>query len=207
MSANKITLLLGIHCHQPVGNFEWVLEDGYKKAYLPFVEALERHPKIKMALHYSGSLLEWIEKSHPEFLNKIAQLVKRGQVEVMTGGFYEPILAIIPERDRMNVTQYDIQSDEEEEDETPLAQLSEPFASTPRTDKNRCIATWVEHIKIGIGTGPPDIGVGIPPGTQPGLRAGDNWTNGQFGFEVPGQVIQSDAYRYLFRVMAGLFGF
>ncbi|MBN1794561.1 MAG: DUF1926 domain-containing protein [Candidatus Omnitrophica bacterium] len=97
----KITLLLGIHCHQPIGNFGWVIEEGYQKAYLPFIETLARHPKIKIALHYSGSLLEWIEENHPEFFDKIATLVKRGQVEVMTGGFYEPILAIIPKRDRL----------------------------------------------------------------------------------------------------------
>lgn len=96
-----VYLAIGIHNHQPVGNFDFVFEDAYQRAYLPFLEALERHPGIRLAQHYTGILLEWIEKHHPDFLERLASLVKRGQVEMMTGGFYEPILPIIPDRDKL----------------------------------------------------------------------------------------------------------
>lgn len=95
-----INLVLGIHNHQPVGNFDHVLEDAYQKSYKPFLEVLRRFPKVKISQHYTGFLLEWLNKYHPEIFKELKSLVKSGQVELMTGGFYEPILAIIPDRDK-----------------------------------------------------------------------------------------------------------
>jgi len=90
-----------IHNHQPAGNFDFVLEDAYQKAYWPFLRLLYEYPAIKMTIHNSGFLLEWIVKKHPEYIELMKEMVKRGQIEVMGGGFYEPILAVIPERDRI----------------------------------------------------------------------------------------------------------
>jgi len=100
-NSNKINLLMVVHCHQPVGNFDWVFKEAYDKSYLPFIETLKRHPKIRMALHYSGCLLDWIEEKRPEFIAILKQLVKSGQVEMVSGGYYEPILPLIPDRDKL----------------------------------------------------------------------------------------------------------
>jgi len=93
-------LSLAIHNHQPVGNFPHVFEAAYAQSYLPMLRALERHPKVRVAMHYTGPLLDWLDGAHPEFFPMLRALVERGQVELMTGGYYEPILAVIPERDR-----------------------------------------------------------------------------------------------------------
>ena len=95
-----VYLIIGVHNHQPVGNFGFIFEEAYQKAYLPFMNILEKHPSIKMTFHYSGVLLEWILVNHPEFFEKLRKLVKSGQVEFMTGGFYEPIFPMIPDRDK-----------------------------------------------------------------------------------------------------------
>ncbi|MBI5180208.1 MAG: DUF1926 domain-containing protein [Nitrospirae bacterium] len=95
----KINLLLGIHNHQPVGNFDNVFKDSYEKCYLPFIQALESHPKIRLTLHYTGPLWEWIEFNAPDFFERIKNLVNKNQIELLTGGFYEPILPMIPEID------------------------------------------------------------------------------------------------------------
>ena len=92
--------VLLIHSHQPCGNFCDVVEMAYQRAYLPFVELLERHPSIHVGLHYSGALLEWIEEHHPEFFERLRALVTSGQVEIVGGGFYEPILVSIPPVDQ-----------------------------------------------------------------------------------------------------------
>jgi len=97
----RISLALAIHNHQPVGNFGWVFAEVFGKAYEPMVAALERHPTIKLALHYSGSLLEWLKVEQPGFIGRLTALVERGQVEIMGGGYYEPVLASLPERDRL----------------------------------------------------------------------------------------------------------
>jgi len=96
----KIKLALGIHNHQPVGNFDFVFEEAYKKAYLPFLETLANFPNIKLAQHYTGILFEWILERYPEFIERLKVLVQQGQIEMMTGGFYEPILINIPDEDK-----------------------------------------------------------------------------------------------------------
>jgi alpha-amylase len=96
-----ICLGLVIHNHQPVGNYPFVFEQVYHDAYLPFLEALERHPGVRVSLHYSGSLLDWLRDNRPDFIPRVAALVGRGQVEIMTGGYYEPILPIIPDGDKL----------------------------------------------------------------------------------------------------------
>ena len=96
----KFHLSLLIHAHQPAGNFEDVFERCYQRAYLPFVQLLEKHYGIRVALHFSGPLLSWIEKNHPEYFELLRSLVKRKQVEMVGGGFYEPILAVIPPEDQ-----------------------------------------------------------------------------------------------------------
>jgi alpha-amylase/alpha-mannosidase (GH57 family) len=100
----KISFAFCVHNHQPVGNFDSVIEEAYRRAYVPFLRTLARHPRVRIALHVSGALLEWIEGPHPEYLEAIRELVRRGQVEVMTGGFYEPVLPVIPDEDKIGQT-------------------------------------------------------------------------------------------------------
>ncbi|MBI5561428.1 MAG: DUF1926 domain-containing protein [Deltaproteobacteria bacterium] len=90
-----------IHNHQPVGNFPSVLEEAYEKSYWPFLKALARHPAIKLTLHNSGFLLDWIAACRQEYVELLTSMVKSGQVEIMGGGYYEPILSVIPEADRI----------------------------------------------------------------------------------------------------------
>ena len=99
--APRISLALAIHNHQPVGNFGWVLAEVFEQAYAPMVTALERHPAVRLALHYSGPLLDWLRAEQPAFIDRLVALVARDQVEIIGGGYYEPVLASLPERDRI----------------------------------------------------------------------------------------------------------
>jgi hypothetical protein len=94
-------LALLIHAHQPCGNFDHVLEKSYDTSYLPFIEHLERHPGVHVGLHYSGPLLTWIEEHRPEYFTRLKTMVQRSQVELVGGGFYEPILVSIPTEDQL----------------------------------------------------------------------------------------------------------
>src|SRR5271169_480015 len=98
---SKVHFALGIHSHQPVGNFDHVIEEAYQNCYRPFAEVLFGHPAIHFSLHTSGILLEWFENNHPEFFNILAKLVDRGQMELVGGGFYEPIMLTIPDEDKI----------------------------------------------------------------------------------------------------------
>ena len=96
-----VRLILALHNHQPVGNFDGVFEAAYRDSYLPFLDVMEDYPQIPFALHTSGPLLEWLVERHPEYLARVRPLVASGRVEILGGGFYEPIMTMIPHRDRV----------------------------------------------------------------------------------------------------------
>lgn len=101
MSEKNIRLCLVLHNHQPVGNFGGVFEEAYQDSYLPFLEVFEPFEHLKISLHTSGPLMQWLQTNHPEYLSRIAQLVEAGRIEIIGGAFYEAILPMIPRRDRI----------------------------------------------------------------------------------------------------------
>jgi alpha-amylase len=98
---HQITLLLGVHAHQPVGNFPEVIEDAHQRCYKPFLETLYAYPEFRFAAHFSGWLLDWLRERHPDDMERLATMVRRGQVELFSSGDTEPVLAAIPHRDRV----------------------------------------------------------------------------------------------------------
>lgn len=90
-----IHLLWAIHNHQPVGNFDFIFERAFNQAYKPFLDVLGAHPRVRLSMHFSGILLDWIERHRPDYVAGLRTLVERGQVEILGGGFYEPILPVI----------------------------------------------------------------------------------------------------------------
>ncbi len=98
---NKINIIFGTYNSQPVGVSHEEIEEAYQNSYKSFLSVLNKYPDFCIVLYYSGVLLEWIEKNHPEFIMLLSEMVRRKQVELLTGGFYEPILSVIPNTDRM----------------------------------------------------------------------------------------------------------
>ncbi len=101
----KVQFIFGIHNHQPVGNFDDVFHHACDHSYLPFLQVLEKFPEISMAFHFSGSLIEWLESNRTDVLDLFKKLVDRGNIEVLGGGYYEPILAMIPAADQVGQIQ------------------------------------------------------------------------------------------------------
>ncbi len=87
-----------VHAHQPVGNFEHILEEAFNKCYKPFVEVLSRHPQCPVVMHLSGSLLDWLKLQEPAFLKALKRLQDQGQLEILGGAYYEPVFSEIPVR-------------------------------------------------------------------------------------------------------------
>lgn len=100
--AKSVSLLFGVHAHQPVGNFPEVLEDAHQRCYKPFLETVHQYPDFRFALHSSGWLLEWLMVNHPKDMALLREMAQRGQVEFFGAGDMEPVLAVIPYRDRMS---------------------------------------------------------------------------------------------------------
>lgn len=102
---DQIRFILCIHNHQPVGNFDHVIEDAYRRAYLPFLEVMEQATDIPWVLHNSGCLWEWLEAHHPEYIERVGSQVAAGRLELLGGGLFEPILpALAPEERRAQLS-------------------------------------------------------------------------------------------------------
>lgn len=101
----KIKFTFGIHNHQPVGNFDHVFEETYQKCYRPYFEVLRKYSRVKTAVHFSGPLLEWLKTHHADYLKMLRDMVEAGRLEILSGGFYEPLLANLPEEDAVGQIQ------------------------------------------------------------------------------------------------------
>ncbi|MFX1384205.1 MAG: alpha-amylase/4-alpha-glucanotransferase domain-containing protein [Promethearchaeota archaeon] len=77
------------------------MEDCFNKSYGPLINTIYEHPNVKITFHFSGNLLEWFIKKKPEIIKKIKEMASRGQIEIIGGGYYEPIFSIIPYRDKI----------------------------------------------------------------------------------------------------------
>jgi len=95
----SIQLLIGTYNTVPIGTSQDELEEIYQSRLRPYLKALYRHPRVKCVLYYSGSLLGWIEKNHSEFIDVLQEMVKRRQIELLGGGYYEPAFSMISRTD------------------------------------------------------------------------------------------------------------
>lgn len=98
---SSISLLFGVHAHQPIGNFPEVIVDAHERCYKPFLHTLYRYPDFRFAVHFSGWLLDFLFEHYPQDMALLREMVKRGQIELFGAGDTEPVLAVIPERDRI----------------------------------------------------------------------------------------------------------
>ena len=103
----QVRFCLVLHNHQPVGNFDDVLQQAYEDSYRPFLDVFEEFDNLSISLHTSGPLIEWLDQHQPDYLDRLARLAADGRIEILGGAFSEPILTMIPPRDRVGqITRY-----------------------------------------------------------------------------------------------------
>jgi alpha-amylase len=112
--------LFGLHLHQPVGNFDHVLEQHVAEVYEPLLDLLERRSLFPVTFHVSGPLIEWLEHHSPAYLDRLGRLVSDGRIELLAAGWTEPILAALLRPDRV------------EQVERMREELSRRFGVNPR---------------------------------------------------------------------------
>ncbi len=95
----KVKLLFGVHMHQPVDNFGDAVDEAIELCYAPFFETMRKYSEFKFAVHSSGWLLNEIRTKHPKIFKDMEYLTKKGSIEWVGAGYYEPILSAISSRD------------------------------------------------------------------------------------------------------------
>jgi len=96
-----LRFVFGVHFHQPVGNFDHVFEQHVRDVYQPFLARLREREFFPIAVHISGPLLDWLENHESAYLDQIGELAAAGRVELLSSGYYEPVLAALPRADRL----------------------------------------------------------------------------------------------------------
>jgi len=96
----KVSLLFGVHMHQPVDNFGESVDEAIELCYKPFFETMIKYPDFKFAVHCSGWLLDKIRIEHVDIFENMKSLTKNGSLEWIGAGYYEPVLSAIPSIDR-----------------------------------------------------------------------------------------------------------
>jgi 4-alpha-glucanotransferase len=96
-----LLLTFGLHAHQPVGNFHHVFEEHLRDVYRPFLERAVEEDFLPLTLHLSGPLLDWMKEKSPAYLDLVGKLAVEGKLELLLGGYYEPILPSLCREDRL----------------------------------------------------------------------------------------------------------
>ncbi|MCL1928121.1 MAG: alpha-amylase [Treponema sp.] len=99
--AGKVNLILGSHAHVFPSATDEEFEVLYQTRLRPFITVLNQYPKIPAVLHYSGFLFSRLEQKKPELFLLIKHMAARKQLELLGGGFYEPIMPLLPPADRI----------------------------------------------------------------------------------------------------------
>jgi hypothetical protein len=84
----------------PAGMTPPDIEQDYLDVYKPAVQFLYSHPSFCMEFSFTGPQLRFYRKNHPEFIEILEQLINRKQIEVLGGGFYNPVFPLLYPMDR-----------------------------------------------------------------------------------------------------------
>jgi hypothetical protein len=99
---SRVDLILSMRFEEPLGASEKEVAKRSESIYSPLLKLLENNKAIKIALYFNGILHDWFQRSDPDFVQRLKELVKRGQVELLTGAYYSPRLDLIPDRDKID---------------------------------------------------------------------------------------------------------
>jgi len=98
---NKINLVLGFYSSQPVGASDSQMESDYQKRYKTLIMTAYNHQKIPLTFYFPGHYLSWMERTHNEFHSVLRELITIRQIELLSGGYYEPVMPLVPVTDRV----------------------------------------------------------------------------------------------------------
>lgn len=77
-----------------------VFENDYQNVYKPLIKFLYKHSNVKMSFFFNGPQFQFFKRKHPEFIKILQELISTKQVEVLGGGFYDPVFPLLFPMDR-----------------------------------------------------------------------------------------------------------
>ncbi|MFQ5819517.1 MAG: hypothetical protein ACE5I5_05980 [Candidatus Heimdallarchaeota archaeon] len=96
----KPKVCMVLHAYQPPTQTKEILERIVRKCYLPVLTGLLEQSNINVTLNINGSLSKRLSDQYPEVIEKIEDLFKNAQLELLESAAYHPILPLLPSRDQ-----------------------------------------------------------------------------------------------------------
>lgn len=97
----ECAVILGVHYHLPIGTPYEEFKKIYSTRIMPFFQILYNYSQFPVVVHFSGNTFEHIEKQRDGFFMLLNDMVKRKQLELCGGGFYEPAMTLLQTPDRV----------------------------------------------------------------------------------------------------------
>lgn len=72
----------------------------YEKIYKPLGALLFANPSLKFSFYFTGTQIEFLKKQNSEFFELLKELISKKQIEIIGGGYYNPIFPILFPLDR-----------------------------------------------------------------------------------------------------------
>ncbi|GDX80416.1 alpha-amylase [Deltaproteobacteria bacterium] len=101
----NLGLVLCITNTQPPGTTGTEVRRSCERAYFPMLDLLDEFTALKVSMHWSGLLVEWMELHAPERLEQLYKLVHAGRIEILGGLHGGAVLPSLPERDAVGQVQ------------------------------------------------------------------------------------------------------
>ena len=77
-----------------------VLEKSFQTIYKPVLKYLYSHPSFPMSFAFSGPQIQFFKKRKNELITILRELTDRKQVEILGGGYNDPLLPLLNSADR-----------------------------------------------------------------------------------------------------------
>jgi hypothetical protein len=117
---DNLSVCLGLAADNAGLSFPEKYESNYQQVYKPAISYLYAHPECLFTFSFLGEQLEWCRRKHPEFLEIIHSLLRRKQIEILGGGYYDPVFPLLFPLDRSGQV------------ETLSSELRHTFGKRPR---------------------------------------------------------------------------
>lgn len=101
----NLGLVLCVANTQPPGTSGPEVRRACERAYFPMLDLLDEYTSLRLTMHWSGQILEWMELHAPDRLEQLLKLARSGRVEVLGGLHGGAVLPSLPERDAVGQVQ------------------------------------------------------------------------------------------------------
>ena len=95
----NIAVLVHIHASSQASRAD--LSELQETVLVPLLDAFEPVRGLQLGLHLSGPLLEFIDAEARPLVARLKSGVREGRFEMLGGGFYDPVMPLIPQRDQV----------------------------------------------------------------------------------------------------------